>query len=50
MAQEYFNQLNYTLGNEDTSIDVEIVKRLGSQSIFSVAGCGSRSFPLFARW
>lgn len=49
MAQEYFNQLNYTLGNEDTSIDVEIVKRLGSQSIFSVAGCGSRSFPLLSQ-
>ncbi|MCR9206553.1 MAG: DUF3419 family protein, partial [Halobacteriovoraceae bacterium] len=46
MVQKYFNQLNYTLGNEDTSIDCEIIKRLGSQSVFSVAGCGSRSFPL----
>lgn len=46
MVQKYFNQLNYTLGNEDTSIDCEIVKRLGSQNVFSVAGCGSRSFPL----
>lgn len=48
MPQKYFNQLNYTLGNEDTSIDVEIVKRLGSQKIFNVAGSGSRSFPLIA--
>lgn len=46
MTKKYFNQLNYTLGNEDTSIDVELVKRLGSKNIFNVAGCGSRSFPL----
>jgi len=46
MAQAYFNQLNYTLGNEDTSVDVEIVRRLKSKNIFSVAGCGSRSLPL----
>lgn len=48
MTQKYFNQLNYTLGNEDTSIDCEIVSKLGSQNIFNVAGCGSRSFPLMA--
>jgi S-adenosylmethionine-diacylglycerol 3-amino-3-carboxypropyl transferase len=46
MAQAYFNQLNYTLGNEDTAVDVEIIRRLGSKSVFSVAGCGSRSLPL----
>ena len=46
MAQAYFNQLNYTLGNEDTACDVEIVKKLNSKSIFSVAGCGSRALPL----
>ncbi len=46
MAQAYFNQLNYTLGNEDTSVDVEIIRKLKSQSIFSIAGCGGRSLPL----
>jgi S-adenosylmethionine-diacylglycerol 3-amino-3-carboxypropyl transferase len=46
MVQKYFNQLNYTLGNEDTSVDLELIRRLGSQKVFSVAGCGSRSFPL----
>lgn len=46
MTKKYFNQLNYTLGNEDTSVDVEIVKKLGAQNIFNVAGSGSRSFPL----
>lgn len=48
MTQKYFNQLNYTLGNEDTSVDVELVTRLESKSIFNVAGCGSRGFPLLA--
>ncbi len=48
MTQKYFNQLNYTLGNEDTGVDVEIVKKLGSKSIFNVAGCGSRGLPLMA--
>ncbi len=48
MTQKYFNQLNYTLGNEDTSIDCQIVKDLGCENIFNVAGCGSRSFPLVA--
>tara|TARA_R110002072_G_scaffold64203_7_gene159904 strand:- start:68777 stop:69874 length:1098 start_codon:yes stop_codon:yes gene_type:complete len=49
MAKKYFHeQLNYTLGNEDTSMDVEIVKKLGSNNIFTIAGCGSRAFPLLA--
>lgn len=46
MVQKYFNQLNYSLGNEDTAIDVEIVRRLGSKNVFSVAGCGGRALPL----
>lgn len=46
MVQKYFNQLNYTLGNEDTSIDLELIKNLESKTVFNVAGCGSRSFPL----
>lgn len=49
MAKKYFHeQLNYTLGNEDTAMDVEIVKKLGSNKIFTIAGCGSRAFPLLA--
>ena len=46
MTKQYFGQLNYTLGNEDTSVDLEIIKRLGSQNVFSIAGCGSRALPL----
>jgi len=46
VTKKYFGQLNYTLGNEDTSIDLEIIKRLNSKSVFSIAGCGSRALPL----
>ncbi|MDD0852849.1 DUF3419 family protein [Halobacteriovorax sp. GB3] len=46
MAQKYFNQLNYTLGNEDTTLEVEMVKKLKPKSIFAVAGSGSRALPL----
>lgn len=46
MTKKYFGQLNYTLGNEDTSVDLDIIKRLGSKSVFSIAGCGSRALPL----
>lgn len=46
MTKKYFGQLNYTLGNEDTSVDVEIIKKLKSKDVFSIAGCGSRALPL----
>ncbi len=46
MTKKYFGQLNYTLGNEDTSVDLEIIKRLDSKHVFSIAGCGSRALPL----
>lgn len=46
MAQKYFNSLNYTLGNEDTTLEVEMIKVLKPESIFSVCGSGGRSLPL----
>jgi S-adenosylmethionine-diacylglycerol 3-amino-3-carboxypropyl transferase len=46
VTKKYFRELNYTLGNEDTSIDVEIIKGLNAKDVFSIAGCGSRSLPL----
>ena len=46
MAQKYFTGLNYTLGNEDTSVEIELVKKLKPKSIFSVCGSGGRSLPL----
>ncbi len=46
MVKKYFKELNYTLGNEDTSFDAALTQRLGPESLFSIAGCGSRAFPL----
>ena len=46
MAQKYFTGLNYTLGNEDTSTEIELVKHYGPKSIFTVCGSGGRSLPL----
>lgn len=46
MAQKYFNSLNYTLGNEDTTLEVSMIEKLVPQKIFSVCGSGGRSIPL----
>ena len=46
MVKKYFTQLNYTLGNEDTTLESAMVDQLCPKSIFSIAGCGSRAFPL----
>lgn len=46
MAQKYFSGLNYTLGNEDTSVEIEMIKELKPKSIFSICGSGGRSLPL----
>lgn len=46
MTKEYFKNLNYSLGNEDTTLEVEMVKRIKPKSILAIAGCGSRAIPL----
>jgi S-adenosylmethionine-diacylglycerol 3-amino-3-carboxypropyl transferase len=46
MGQKYFSGLNYTLGNEDTSVEIEMVKCLKPKSVFSICGSGGRSLPL----
>jgi S-adenosylmethionine-diacylglycerol 3-amino-3-carboxypropyl transferase len=46
MTQKYFNGLNYTLGNEDTRVEIELVKHYKAKSIFSVCGSGGRALPL----
>ena len=46
MVQKYFTGLNYTLGNEDTSVEIALVKQYKPQSIFTVCGSGGRSIPL----
>src|SRR5690606_40026783 len=47
-APKYFTGLNYTLGNEDTTLEVSMLSKLKSKHILSIAGCGSRALPLIA--
>lgn len=46
MAQKYFSGLNYTLGNEDTSVEIGMIKKLKPKNVFSICGSGGRSLPL----
>lgn len=46
MTQKYFSGLNYTLGNEDTSVEIELIKKILPKKIFSICGSGGRSLPL----
>jgi S-adenosylmethionine-diacylglycerol 3-amino-3-carboxypropyl transferase len=46
MSKKYFNTLNYTLANEDTTLEVEMVRKLKSSSVLAIAGSGGRSLPL----
>lgn len=46
MGQKYFSGLNYTLGNEDTSVEIDLIKKLKPKNIFSICGSGGRSLPL----
>jgi len=44
----YFNNLNYTLGNEDTALEFNILPNK-IKNLFTIAGSGSRVVPLFAK-
>ncbi len=46
MAQKYFSGLNYTLGNEDTSVEIKMILEEKPEKIFSICGSGGRSLPL----
>lgn len=48
MAQEYFSDLNYTLANEDTKIEHDLLPE-GAERVFCIAGSGSRVLPLAAK-
>ncbi|XGC80232.1 DUF3419 family protein [Bdellovibrio bacteriovorus] len=48
MAKEYFSDLNYTLANEDTRIEFELLKE-NADRVFSIAGSGARCLPLIAK-
>jgi len=44
----HFNSLNYTLGNEDTSLELAIMPE-NIRHVFAVAGSGSRIIPLLSK-
>ena len=44
--KEYFYDLNYTLANEDTTLEYEMVKELKPKFVLSVCGSGGRALPL----
>jgi S-adenosylmethionine-diacylglycerol 3-amino-3-carboxypropyl transferase len=46
MSDKYFSGLNYTLGNEDSTVEIELIKKFKPKSIFSICGSGGRSIPL----
>lgn len=48
MTKDYFNKLNYTLANEDTEMELQILPE-GVSRVIAVAGSGARVLPLFAR-
>ena len=48
MASEYFSDLNYTLANEDTRIEFELLPE-NVERVFSIAGSGARCLPLVAK-
>lgn len=47
MSKKYFSELNYTLANEDTSVEAALVPP-AAESIASVCGSGARVLPLLA--
>jgi S-adenosylmethionine-diacylglycerol 3-amino-3-carboxypropyl transferase len=46
MSDVYFNALNYSMGNEDTSFDYYVSNSVKAKNIISVCGSGSRALPL----
>lgn len=48
MSKTYFNRLNYTLANEDTRFEMDLLPT-GVSHLVSVAGSGGRVLPLLAK-
>lgn len=47
-GKTYFNNLNYTLGNEDSFLEFQLLSE-NLNHVFAVAGSGSRIIPLLAK-
>jgi len=48
MTQNYFQNLNYSMANEDTYMEHRLIEKLNSKSILTVGGSGSRALPFLA--
>jgi S-adenosylmethionine-diacylglycerol 3-amino-3-carboxypropyl transferase len=48
MSNKYFQGLNYTLANEDTWVEYDLLPE-NVQSVFTVCGSGSRAIPFLAK-
>ncbi len=46
MSKTYFSKLNYSLANEDTSLEYAMVAKLKPKRTLAVCGSGGRSLPL----
>lgn len=49
MKGNYFSNLNYTLGNEDSSLEFQLLPK-NTNHVFAIAGAGGRILPLFAKY
>lgn len=47
-VKKYFNQLNYTSTNEDTILELDVM-RSDEKCVLSVAGSGARAIPLISK-
>lgn len=48
MADKYFSDLNYSLANEDTRLELDLCRHYKPKAILSVCGSGGRFLPLLA--
>lgn len=46
--ESYFSKLNYTLANEDSNLEYQMVREHKPEKVLSVCGSGGRSIPLVA--
>lgn len=46
MSNSFFNKLNYSLANEDTTFEQKIVQSIKPKRVLSIAGSGARALPL----
>ncbi len=48
MTKNYFQNLNYSMANEDTYMEYRLVQKLDAKKILTVGGSGSRALPFLA--